>query len=354
MIKYIGSKRALLPWIVDTIQGISRVEHLDRVADLFSGSSRVAHALKGVGFFVFANDINTYAYTLAKALVEADSRVYTRDRVEPILEDLMNLPPKPGWFVRNFCLESRYFQSKNGERIQAIREAIEGYSADPTLKAILLTSLMLAADKVDSTTGVQMAYLKSWAPRSYGDLRLEYPPLLPGKGLAMQGDALEIAEGLDAELVYLDPPYNQHSYLGNYHVWETLVLWDNPQVYGVAKKRVDVKTKKSPFNLKREAKGAMETLLFRLRTRHIVLSFSNEGFFSPEEIEGLLRDWGYVVSLSKPHKRYVGALIGIYNPKGEKVGRVSHTENKEYLFVATQNRKVYEELKDRAIQGHKN
>jgi adenine-specific DNA-methyltransferase len=29
----------------------------------------------------------------------------------------------------------------------------------------------------------------------------------------------------------------------------------------------------------------------------------------------------------------VGARIGIYNPSGEKVGRISHTDNKELLFV---------------------
>lgn len=352
MIKYIGSKRVLIPWIVDTILAIKRVDRFNRIADLFSGSSRVAHALKGRGFYVVANDINTYAYVLAKALVEADSGVYTRDKVEPILNDLMELPPKFGWFVQNFCVESRYFQPKNGERIQAIREAIEQYSDDPTLKAVLLTSLMLGADRVDSTTGVQMAYLKSWAPRSYGDLRLDYPPLLPGKGLALQGDALEVAEGLDVELAYLDPPYNQHSYLGNYHVWETLVLWDNPQVYGVARKRIDVRTRKSPFNSKREARRAMETLLSRLKVRHLVLSFNDEGFFSIEEIEALLRGWGYVVTFSRPHKRYVGALIGIYNPNGQKVGQVSHTKNKEYLFVATQSKTVYRELLSKAGSVH--
>jgi adenine-specific DNA-methyltransferase len=31
----------------------------------------------------------------------------------------------------------------------------------------------------------------------------------------------------------------------------------------------------------------------------------------------------------------VGAQIGIHNPKGKKVGTVSHLKNKEYLFVVT-------------------
>lgn len=345
MIKYIGSKRALLPWILDVFFRIRELDGSKRVADLFSGSARVAHALKAHGLWVVANDINTYAYVLAKALVEGDAHIYTKEKVNPILATLNELPPKWGWFTQKFCVQARYFQPKNGQRIEAVREYIEDkYSQDFTLKAILLTSLMLGADKVDSTTGIQMAYLKRWAPRSYKDLLLEYPPLLPGSGLALQGDALEVAKHVEADIVYLDPPYNGHSYLGNYHVWETLVLWDNPPTYGVANKRVDVQAKKSPFNSKREAKWAMQALLANIRAKHVILSFSNEGFFTPQEIEAMLGDWGYTIKFTRPHRRYVGALIGIYNPQGQKVGKVSHTHNEEYLFLATQSKTLYQAL----------
>lgn len=352
MIKYIGSKRSLIPWIKETVMKIRHVSGVKSIADLFSGSARVAHAFKSSGFYVIASDINTYAYVLAKALVEADARKYPKEYIVNILRKLSSLPPQRGWFTKTYCEEARYFQVKNGARIEAIREAIEEYSEDETLKAILLTSLMLAADKVDSTTGVQMAYLKTWAPRSYNDLSLEYPPLLPGAGKALLGDALELAGNIEADVFYIDPPYNQHSYLGNYHVWETLVLWDNPPTYGVAKKREDVRSRKSIFNSKRSAKQGLESLLSKVSAPHIVLSFNNEGFFSPSEIEEMLKEWGYVVRLSRPHKRYIGAVIGIYNPKGEKVGEVSHTKNQEFLFVATQSRKVYEILSKKEVGSH--
>ncbi|MER3482080.1 MAG: DNA methyltransferase [Meiothermus sp.] len=345
MIKYIGSKRALLPWIVGTVEQMRSAENFSTVVDLFSGSSRVGHALKAKGFEVTANDINTYAYVLAQALVEADAREYSPARVEPILAKLMSLEPKAGWFTKANCEDARYFQPKNGARAESIREVIKrDYSSDPLLRAILLTSLILAMDKVDSTTGVQMAYLKDWAPRAYNDLRLEYPSVLPGKGKAIQGDALETSQAISADLFYLDPPYNQHSYLGNYHVWETLVRWDNPETYGIAQKRIDVRDRKSPFNSKREAKQAMLSLFSKIKARHLVVSFNNEGFFAAEEIEEMLKDWGYVSRLTRQHQRYVGARIGIYNPQGEKVGQISHTENHEFLFVATHSRKVYEKL----------
>jgi len=346
VVKYIGSKRALLPWITGVVEEIRRVEPLGDAVDLFSGTARVGHALKGLGLHVTSNDLHSYALILAQTLVEADANLYPPRKVIPVLQRLMALPEQSDWFTRTYCQESRYIQPHNGAKIEAIRQGIEAECAgDEILRAILLYSLMLAADKVDSTTGIQMAYLKRWAPRSYKSLSLEYPPLLGGGGKAFQADALEIASSLEADLFYLDPPYNQHSYLGNYHLWETLVKWDAPQTYGVAKKRTEVQHNKSLFNSRRSAKGALEKLLAKIQTRHLLVSFSNEGFFGGAEIQAMLEEWGYVTRLCRTHPRYVGARIGIYNPQGQKVGQVSHTENQEFLFVATHSRKVHRALK---------
>ena len=93
--------------------------------------------------------------------------------------------------------------------------------------------------------------LKKWAGRSFNDLELRMPSLhnapasRPCK--AYQGDALINSAKISADVAYLDPPYNQHKYLGNYHIWESLVKWDKPEVYGVARKRVDVKQQKEFF-----------------------------------------------------------------------------------------------------------
>ena len=164
------------------------------------------------------------------------------------------LPGIAGYVTDTFCVQSRFFQPHNGARIDAIRDAIAREHAGSALEPMLLTSLLLAADRVDSTTGLQMAYVKQWAPRSYKPLRLEVPELLPGGGRAVRGDATVLAGGLGGhDLAYLDPPYNQHRYFTNYHVWETIVAWDHPEHYGVACKRVDARDDdtKSVFNRKR-------------------------------------------------------------------------------------------------------
>jgi len=336
MIKYLGSKRVLLPMILDIVDGVAETHGVRSVVDLFSGTSRVGHGLKARGYQVFSNDHNAYAATLARCYVEADAD----DLIEEArswLDHLSRLEGRPGYFTRTFCEEARFFQPHNGARIDAIRDAIAAADLRPTLEAVLLTSLMEAADRVDSTTGVQMAYLKSWARRAHNDLELRLPALLrraaAGPGRATMLDALDAAATLRADLAYLDPPYNQHKYLGNYHVWETLVRWDTPEAYGKARKRTDCRERKSAFNSKPRIAAALQSLLDRLDVRHIVLSFSDEGYLSRAELEEMLAAQGDVTVHTRDHPRYVGARIGIYNPSGERVGAVSHLRNHEHLFV---------------------
>ncbi|MEM8607283.1 MAG: DNA adenine methylase [Myxococcota bacterium] len=333
MIKYIGSKRVLVPHIV---RAVSAFPESRTVLDLFSGTSRVAHALKQSGRYVTANDHLAYASTLARCYVQADADRWA-DEAGALLERLGALPPKAGYFTRAFCEDARYFQPQNGARVDAIREEIARLDLHPELEAIALVSLMEAADRVDSTTGVQMAYLKKWAPRAHKDLTLRLPAIVSGPGRALQLDAREAAAEVDADVAYLDPPYNQHSYMGNYHVWETLVRWDAPDTYGVANKRVQCKAYKSPFNSKPRIREAFEEATDAVRAPHLLVSFNNEGYLDRDDVVGILERRGRVGVVGVDFKRYVGAQIGIYSPDGEKVGRVSHLRNKEYLFVVSEH-----------------
>lgn len=334
MIKYLGSKRTLLPAILETIDGLGPdVRH---VLDLFSGTARVGHALKGAGYRVTSNDVNGYAHALATCYVQADLEAH-EPQARRLLAEFQALAGRPGYFTQTFCERSRYLHPKNGARVDAIREAIERKGLDPELRAVLLVALMEAADRVDSTTGVQMAYLKQWSRRAQNELELRMPALLPrarhGPGRALQGEASTAAASCEADVAYLDPPYNQHSYLGNYHVWESLIRWDKPETFGIACKRVDVKERRSPFNSRRRFHAALAEVIAAVRARFLVVSFSDEGFLTPEELLALLRTRGEVTVRSFDFARYVGARIGIFNPQGEKVGKVGKLRNRESLYV---------------------
>jgi len=333
MIKYLGSKRLLVPHIMAQIGLLPNVR---TVLDIFSGTARVGYAAKRAGFRVVANDHNAYAATLARCYVQSDAERMQK-RAASLIEELNRLKGVDGYFTETFCVRSRFFRPENGRRVDAIREAIESKSLGPEIKSILLVSLMEAADRVDSTVGLQMAYLKQWAPRALSPLQLRVPELVGrsrfGKSRACQLDAADAASRHSGDVAYLDPPYNQHKYLGNYHIWETLALWDKPQFYGVACKRVDCRQRRSAFNSRGQFSQAFDVLLHSLDCRYVIISFSDEGCLSIGDMTDMLQGHGAVTLHSFDFRRHVGARIGIYGPSGKQVGQVSHTRNKEYLFV---------------------
>ncbi|MDR1825918.1 MAG: DNA adenine methylase [Bifidobacteriaceae bacterium] len=335
MIKYLGSKRVLVP-VLGAIAGAVAARN---AIDLFTGTTRVAQEFKRRGLYVTAVDTATYSEILAQCYIATDADAIGQAELTAALQELQDLPPRPGYFTQTFCEEARFFHPKNGARVDAIRGRIEERYRDTALYPILLTALMEAADRVDSTTGQQMAYLKQWAHRALGDLELRSPALLPGPGRALRGDALAVAPSLPpADLAYLDPPYNQHRYFTNYHIWETLVRWDAPETYGVARKRADAKKDhtKSTFNSKRTMPQALRQVITAVPARVVVASYNDEAWVTPEQMLTWLREAGHDDArlVAFDFRRYVGAQIGIFNPAGQKVGKVTHTRNQEYVFVA--------------------
>lgn len=330
MIKYIGSKRTLVPRIVDIVRAVPSVRS---VCDLFTGTTRVAQGLKAAGFAVHANDLASYSEQIARCYIEADGALVDRTVLRSKLDHLAALPGVDGYVTEQFCHVARYFQPHNGRRIDAIRAGIDDIASDEVERAILLTSLLEAADRVDSTTGVQMAYLKAWSARSHNELELRLPELLGGTGHVTRADANALAPTLDVDLAYLDPPYNQHSYFGNYHVWETIVRNDEPATYGIANKRIDVQTTKSDFNFKRRARDAFAELVGRLDVPYLLVSFNDEGHIPPADMQELLEARGEVARLDVDFKRYVGAQIGVHSPSGARVGTPGAQRNVEHLFL---------------------
>lgn len=333
MIKYIGSKRRLVP----ALGAIASASGARTALDLFTGTTRVAQEFKSRGCLVTAVDSARYSEIFAQCYVAADADRIDHRELADALRHLNELPGRPGYFTETFCIRSRYFQPFNGERVDTIRDALESDFRGSALFPILLTSLIEAADRVDSTTGVQMAYVKQWASRAYNPLKLRPPDLLPGPGVAIRGDACDLAARLgEVDLAYLDPPYNQHRYFTNYHIWETLVAWDAPEPYGIACKRIDSRdlSTKSVFNAKREMPSALAKVIADVQARLLVLSYNDEAWISLDELRAICTPRGHVEVLEFDSKRYVGAQIGIYNPKGEKVGKVSRLRNLEYLVVS--------------------
>src|SRR6202046_1325984 len=194
MIKYIGSKRRLVP----VLSRICQASGARTALDLFTGTTRVAQAFKAQGVHVTAVDSARYAHTFARTYIETDAAAIDAGALRAAVAHLNALPGKPGYVTETFSHEARFFQPHNAARIDAVRDTIDSEYAGSPLFPLLLTSLIEAADRVDSTTGVQMAYVKQWAPRSAKPLARRVPELLDGPGRAIQGDAVELTSGAGA------------------------------------------------------------------------------------------------------------------------------------------------------------
>jgi len=350
VIKYLGSKRRLVQTIASLAAGCGAVT----AADLFTGTTRVAQELKRQGVYVTAIDTATYSEVLSQCYISTDATTVNHAELAETIAELNALAGRPGYFTEVFCERSRYLRPENGARVDAIRDVIEDRHRSSSMYPILLTSLLEAADRVDSTTGLQMAYLKQWAPRSFNPLLLRVPELLAGEGRSIRADARQAAASIGpVDFAYLDPPYNQHRYFTNYHVWETLIRWDAPDHYGVACKRADSRSAatRSDFNSKQTMPTALAGLVAAVDATVVVVSYNDESWLDREELAGMCAARGHVEVLEFDSKRYVGAQIGIHDPAGQKVGQVSHLRNVERLAVCGPRAAVLDAIEGRRLGG---
>ncbi len=127
-------------------------------------------------------------------------------------------------------------------------------------------------------------------------------------------DAQQLAADLarqELEIVYLDPPYNQHPYGSNYHVLNTVTLWDKPPLSGritrgtKAAIRTDWRTeRRSAYYYREEAVIAYRKLLNTLNARCVLTSYSTDGTIPLRDVLSANVDRGHVHVELQGYKRY--------------------------------------------------
>lgn len=337
-----GSKRRLIGNILEVIYNQSDGT-VHSVCDLFTGTTRVAYSLKQQGMNVHANDLATYSYQFAKTYIGTDKDSIDQGLLQRKIDYLNSLEGVDGFITQHYSREARFFQEKNAKRIDAIRPEIDKIADNENEHAILLTSLLLAADKVDSTVATHLAYLKQWAARSNNDMHLVMPRLLRGTGSASNLEAEEYVTTQDTskfDLVYLDPPYKTVAYFRTYHIWETITRGDRPELAGVPNRRADEKAFKTGFNSKKTVVDTMDNLFKNIDSRYLLMSYSDEGDVSIDTITALLDSVGRKTKLIPvQHDRYIGHSVGRNDKTGKKTGQVGgrtgeskKAKNIEYLI----------------------
>jgi adenine-specific DNA-methyltransferase len=113
-------------------------------------------------------------------------------------------------------------------------------------------------------------------------------------------------------IIYLDPPYNQHPYGSNYHVLNSVTLWDkpalSPKISGHGDKsaiRLDWRSnRRSAYNHRERAASAYRSLLASLPGGWYLTSYSTDGTIPLSDLVASNREVGDVTVLSRPYKRY--------------------------------------------------
>ncbi|HXR48176.1 MAG TPA: DNA adenine methylase [Candidatus Limnocylindrales bacterium] len=354
-IKYAGSKLKLLPYIFQLVRKVKP----RTVLDGFSGTTRVSQALARTGHCVIANDLSAWSKIFGMCYL---LNPHTPEHYQPLVDDLNALPGIDGWFTEHYGGEpndgrssgkdflKKPWQKHNTRQLDAIREEIDRLSISDVEKAVLLTSLILAMDEVDSTIGHFAAYLGDWSPRSYNKIHLKVPNLIPKTEAhaVYQGDIFNLIPEVEVDLAYFDPPYGSNNekmppsrvrYAAYYHLWTSVCLNDKPELFGKAKRRKDSSdtVANSVFeDFRRNATGrfvvvdAIERLLQAARAKHIILSYSSGGRATAEELNNVIISVGRLVEvLEIDYRKNVMADMRWTN---EWISE-AETPHREFLFL---------------------
>lgn len=337
LIPYIGNKRRLLDLIGQAFEAAGLLPG-GMFLDAFAGSGVVSRFAKRRGLRVLCNDWEPYAEAINRCYIGCAEPPAVRGKsYDAIINELNALPPVEGWITQHLCPDddeqidsSRdrlFYMRKNGLRIDAIREQIAAWERKgdltPEQHACLLAPLLYQACYVSNTSGVFKGFHNGWGGqtgtalyRIASDLTLR--PAIFHRGepaINFREDATELARKLSDEPVdfaYLDPPYNQHPYGSNYHVLNSITLWDAPplppKITGRGDKaaiRTDWRTlRRSRYNKSSEAAAEYDRLLQTLRSRWIATSYSTDGTIPLAELVASNVRRGRVQVLTKGYKRY--------------------------------------------------
>ncbi len=331
---YIGSKYKLSNFIKSTICSVVGSDLSDKIfCDIFAGTGIIGRVFKNEVKKVIANDFEYYSYVLNKNYIENHKPIPGKGTY---IDELDNLAIKKGFIYRNYCLGSesgrQYFSDKNGKKIDTIRQQIELWKnngkIDDALYYFLLASLIESADKVANTASVYGAFLKHLKKSAQKGLILKPAEYIinDNEHIVFKEDSNELIKKIEGDILYLDPPYNARQYGANYHLLNTIALYDN----FIPKGKTGLRDyNKSQYCSKLSVKKAFEELIKQANFKFIFLSYNNEGLMTVKDIKNIMKKYGKYDLASTNYQRF----------RADKEESRNHKANKteEYLHVLEKN-----------------
>ena len=329
-LNYIGSKHSLLGFLESSMNKV--VEGQNRIfCDLFAGTGAVAEHFKKKGYSVIANDLQYYSYVINKhrignhkplkfaklrALRPQPKNILADDnpaRLQAVCDLLNKQKPVKGFIYKNYSPtgsnnQRSYFSDATSMSCDAIRQTIKAWrSSGQITKAeyyFLLCSLLESVDKYANTASVYGAFLKTFKTSALKQFKIEPVSVTINKQThkVYNQDINQLVKQIKGDIVYLDPPYNHRQYSANYHMLETIALYDNPQLKG--KTGMRIKENKSLYCSRTKVLKTFEDLINNIKARYIFLSYNNEGLMKLSDIKRIMSQRGQYGVFVKTYKRY--------------------------------------------------
>lgn len=349
LITCIGNKRSLLGFLNIALNHVRQRLAKPKLAvgDFFSGSGVVSRYMKAYADRLVVNDLELYA--------EMSNRCYLANREEvplaelnTVLAQLLPVVKKDdaGGFISELYAPADDHDIKPGERVfytrrnalylDAACRAISQAPAD--LRPFLTGPLLSEASVHANTSGVFKGFHKNEhgvgcfggrrgdaLDRIMGEITLQLPiwSRFSCRTEVCREDARQLAGRIEPlDLIYLDPPYNQHPYGSNYFMLNLVADYRRPS--GISRvSGIPDDWNRSAYNSRTTASAELFSLIDACQASHVLISYNSEGFVPYDAFLSFMQSRGKLTVWETSYNTF----------RGSRNLRKRSSKVQEYLFL---------------------
>ncbi|MGH2075164.1 DNA adenine methylase [Aerococcus urinaeequi] len=299
--RYLGNKESLVNEIETLLNEKDLLNRNLSFFDAFCGTGAVANHLSPFYNDIKLNDNLNWAVIYSKGRLVASDCLFDKLNFDPIEFFNSNQEIYKGFFYENYSpgnSQRMYFSEYNAGRIDFFRMTIEEWWKEDNITEneyyYLLACLVESVSKVANVAGVYGAYLKHWDSRALKEITFEKVSSQGVSGLNIESYASKIEdkiEDIECDILYLDPPYTQNQYGTQYHLLETLILNDNPEISKITGSR-STTPMRSDWSKNYKSHILFDYILANTKARYVIFSYNNAGLMSKKFIESSLKRYG--------------------------------------------------------------
>ncbi|MBI2259313.1 MAG: DNA adenine methylase [Flavobacteriia bacterium] len=328
--RYIGNKESLL----DKINQVIKSKNIkgNSFFDFFAGTTSVSRFFKKLDYQIYSSDLMYFSFVLQKAYISNNkelnfekllsnlnykSTTLFASPLNIVVEYLNQIENIEGFISKNYTplgtldfeIPRMYYSDENGKIIDSIRQKIEIWKTENLINDneyfVLLACLIETVPFYANISGVYATFQKKWDPRALKKLILRPVEFVTNnkENYVYNINSSELLDQVEADIFYLDPPYNQRQYAPNYHLLETIAKYDNPIIKGIGGLR-DYQNQKSNFCNATKAIEELEIILNKGKFKTLILSYNSEGIMKKKNIFSTLERFGKVELVEFEYLRY--------------------------------------------------